>query len=178
MRKHPTCPCCGGLLLVCQSCGQICDGNWRVCPVCVTPLAFHSAPAPVEPSPTSRPSFRGPAESRGADFLRFCLRCSHEERSAFLQAAKEEGFSGSEYADILINERVEAFEQGHPIPAATKGRQQRLQLCLHPQTMSHLKEVADKRRVSVSSLARAIFFFWTHEEAVEPLPSGNGVHPA
>lgn len=184
MRKHPTCPCCGGLLLVCQSCGQICDGNWRVCPVCVTPLAFHSAPDPTSGQgfvlPAAPSSRRAKVNRRDAGFASFVLCCSYEERTAFLAAAKEEGVSGSEYADILINERVEAFEQGHPIPAATKGRQQRLQLCLHPQTMSHLKGLADKRRVSVSSLSRAIFFFWTPEDhkAPEPLSSGNGVHPA
>lgn len=186
--KHPTCPSCGGLLLVCQHCGQICDGNWRVCPVCTTPLEFHSAPDPTsvgqDKALAAAPSYRrAKLNRRDAGFVSFVLCCSPEERSAFLHAAKEEDVSGSEYADILLNERIEEFEQGHPIPAATKGRQQRLQLCLHPQTMSHLKSLADKRKVSVSSLARAIFFFWNPPSPavrpkihlLDPEPT-NGVH--
>lgn len=175
MRKHPTCPCCGGLLLVCQSCGQICDGNWRVCPVCTTPLEFHAAPVPHLSPPSSLRPRRSQINRRDAGFSSFALCCSWEERASFLEAAKEADVSGSEYADILVNERIEAFEQGHPIPAATKGRIQRIQLCLHPQTMGHLKSLADKRKVSVSSLVRALLFFWNPAPPNGGLPT-NGTH--
>lgn len=207
--KHPSCPCCGRLLLTCEACGLICDGEWRVCPVCVVPLTFPrpktpflpaspqealplkgTPPLPSECSPRpfgkvsssprsrSRPHARPPAgesssspkrgRPRGRPKTRLGFFLSRLEHQSLQREGQRNDLTVSDLVDLLINERIEAFEKGHRLVSSPMDRSFfRLQVSVHPQTGEHLSSVALSRGVTKSTMIRGILFSFEEHSSTQ-----------